>query len=185
MDVLLLCTANVCRSVMAAALLRRRLHALGVTAGVDSAGFLRSGNPPPAEVISVMAHRGMDVASHRSRVVRGSELAEVSLVIGMTRAHVRFAVTSAPEIWHRCFTLKEFVRRGEMAGHKADDEPMDVWLMRLQMGRSRSALLGESQDDDVPDPIGGHMAMYTETATMLDDLITRMTRLCWDSPGHL
>ena len=42
--IVVLCTANVCRSVMAAALLARRLSELGVAAHVRSAGMLRDGD---------------------------------------------------------------------------------------------------------------------------------------------
>ena len=74
--IVVLCTANVCRSPMAAALLARRLAALGVTVPVRSAGMIGSGDPPHPEVISVMASYGIEIASHRSRIVcRGRPVA--------------------------------------------------------------------------------------------------------------
>ena len=60
--IVVLCTANVCRSPMAAALLARRLSELGVTARVRSAGMLRGGDPPLPEAVSVMAGYGIDIA---------------------------------------------------------------------------------------------------------------------------
>jgi protein-tyrosine-phosphatase len=45
-EILLLCTANVCRSVMARGMLSARLAARGVTVPVASAGLLASGRPP-------------------------------------------------------------------------------------------------------------------------------------------
>src|ERR1035441_10678536 len=45
--VLVLCTANQCRSVMAQALLTRRLAAAGAAAAVRSAGMAGEGGAPP------------------------------------------------------------------------------------------------------------------------------------------
>ena len=59
--VLVLCTANRCRSVMAGALLARRLRAAGVAGWVHSAGLLGEGQPAPPGVVSVMAGSGLDV----------------------------------------------------------------------------------------------------------------------------
>ena len=84
-DIVVLCTANVCRSVMAAALLARRLSELGVAAHVRSAGMLRAGDPPDAEAISVMARYGTDITGHRSHVVCAGDLARASLVLAMAR----------------------------------------------------------------------------------------------------
>ena len=73
--IVVLCTANVCRSPMAAALLARRLSEFGVTARVRSAGMLRDGDPPLPEVVSVMAGYGIDITAHRSRLVGAADLA--------------------------------------------------------------------------------------------------------------
>lgn len=45
-DVLVPCTANICRSPMAAALLARGLTARAAVASVNSAGLLADGEPP-------------------------------------------------------------------------------------------------------------------------------------------
>lgn len=177
--ILVLCTANICRSVMAAAFLARRLAGLRAQAVVNSAGFLHSGEPPPPEVIAAMAGRGCDVAAHRSRVVSGADLAMAGLVLGLAREHVRLAVAEVPEAWPRCFTLKELVRRGELVGPRAAAEPVADWLSRVQQGRSRSALLGDSAADDVADPTGGPPPAYAAAAADLGQLTARLARLGW------
>src|ERR1700722_4782897 len=68
--VLVLCTANVCRSPMATPLLARRLDWLGGTGPVRSAGMLGDGMPPDPAAVTVMADYGIEIASHRSRAVR-------------------------------------------------------------------------------------------------------------------
>src|SRR5579862_6563010 len=105
--IVLLCTANVCRSPMAAALLARRLAMSGVTIPVRSAGMIGDGDPPYPEVVSVMAWYGIEIASHRSRIARATDLARASLVLAMARENLRHAVITEPGAWPRAFTLKE------------------------------------------------------------------------------
>src|SRR5260370_18692895 len=107
--IVVLCTANVCRSPMAAALLARRLSELGVAARVRSAGMLRGGDPPYPEVISVMARYGIDVAAHRSRVACAADLAPASLVLAMARDNLRYAGVTEPRAGPRAFTLRELI----------------------------------------------------------------------------
>jgi len=177
--ILVLCTANVCRSTMAAPLLARRLAALGVTVPVRSAGMLRCGDPPHPEVISVMASYGIETASHRSRVACAADLARAILVLAMSRENLRYAVTTEPGVWPRAFTLKELIRRGERIGPRAPGEPFSGWLSRAHAGRERVSLLGDSAEDDVADPAGGPLRAYAETAGLLERLVTRLAELGW------
>ena len=162
---------------MAAALLGRRLDEAGVKAVVSSAGLLFDGKPATDDSVAVMAGRGFDTAEHRSRKLRPDLVAGADLVIGMAREHIREAVVLAPAIWGRAFTLKEIVRRGEERGGRASGELLEQWLARLHEGRRRSDLLGESDDDDVADPIGGPRRSYQRTADELGDLTARLARL--------
>ncbi len=181
--VLVLCTANVCRSPMAAALLARRLADLAVTVPVRSAGMLSRGDPPHPEVVSVMASYGIDIAWHRSRVASAADLAQASLVLAMARANLRYAAITEPRAWPRAFTLRELVRRGERIGPRSRGEPVSGWLSRAHAGRERTALLGDSAEDDVADPAGGPAAAYAVTAGLLDRLVTRLAELGWAHAG--
>jgi protein-tyrosine phosphatase len=184
--IVVLCTANVCRSPMAAALLARRLAALGVTVPVRSAGMMGGGDPPHPEVVSVMAPYGIEIASHRSRLVRVADLASASMVLAMARDHLRHAAITEPGAWPRAFTLKELIRRGERIGPRPPGEPFSGWLSRAHAGRERISLLGDTPDDDVADPAGGPMSAYLDTAGLLDRLVTRLAELGWAHAGpHL
>jgi protein-tyrosine phosphatase len=177
--IVVLCTANVCRSPMAAALLAQRLVTLGVTTPVRSVGMIGGGDPPHPEVVSVMASYGIEIASHRSRVGCVDDLAPASLVLAMARDHLRHAAITEPGAWPRAFTLKELIRRGERIGPRLAGEPFSRWLSRAHEGRDRISLLGDSSDDDVADPAGGPMSAYVDTADLLDRLVTRLTELGW------
>lgn len=177
--IVMLCTANLCRSPIAAALLVRRLSGLGVTVPVRSAGMIGGGDAPFPEAVSVMARYSIDIASHRSRVARAVDLAGASLVLAMARDSLRYAVTTEPGAWPRTFTLKEIVRRGERIGPRQPDEPFADWLSRAHAGRERASLLGDSVADDVADPAGGSLRTYADTASLLDRLVSRLAELGW------
>jgi len=180
-SILVLCTANICRSPMAAPLLARQLAALGEPVPVHSAGTLRHGDPPHPEVISVMAAYGIETASHRSYVASAEDLVRAALVLAMSRENLRYAVTTAPAAWPRAFTLKELIRRGEQIGPRSPGEPFSGWLSRAHAGRQRISLLGDSPEDDMTDPAGGPLRAYAETAHLLERLVTRLAELGW---GH-
>jgi protein-tyrosine phosphatase len=181
--IVVLCTANVCRSPMAAALLTRRLSELGVAVRVRSAGMLRGGDPPHPEAISVMARYGIDIAAHRSRVAYAADLAHASLVLAMARDNLRYAVVTEPAAWPRAFTLRELVRRGEQIGPRRPGEPLAGWLSRAHEGRERAALLGDSAEDDVPDPSGRPFREYVDAARLLDRSVARLAEMGWAYAG--
>ncbi len=180
-DVLLLCTANQCRSPMAEALLRHRLDEQGVDATVSSAGLYPSGSPATAEAMQVMADRGLDLEEHRSRQVEAGLLAKADLVIAMTREHVREVAVIEAGSLHRTFTLKELVRSGLDTGPRRQGESVVAWLGRAGAGRRREALLGVGHDPtyDIDDPVGRPLAVYQVTAAELEDLIDRLVQLVW------
>jgi len=173
-----LCTANQCRSPMAAALLARRLDEASVPARVASAGLLPGGRPAWPEAEAVMAEWGIDISAHESRRLDRLHVAGADLVLGMTREHMREAVVLDPVVYDRAFTLKELARRGgsEPRGRRS----LDAWLATLSANREVEELLGSDPADDVEDPIGGPMAAFRDTADELDALVVRILRAAWD-----
>ncbi|MDP1821369.1 MAG: hypothetical protein Q8K58_15940 [Acidimicrobiales bacterium] len=178
---LLLCTANQCRSPMAEAILRHRLAERGVGASVSSAGLYPAGSPATADAVQVMADRGLGLAGHRSRRIDRDLVAASDLILGMTREHVREVAIIDADAFTRTFTLKELVRAGTAMGPRDADEPIETWLRRAGQGRRREALLGVGHNDafDVLDPVGRPRADYEDTAQELDSLLARLVALLW------
>lgn len=159
-------------------MLRDRFRRQGIEARVHSAGLLLDGEPAADFGVQVMGDRGLDISSHRSRRATAQLLADADLVLAMARLHVREAALLNPGVWPRAFTLKELVRRAEASPrHRA--EPFDLWLSRVHAGRAREELLGESELDDVADPIGAPRQVYERTADELTELVDRLVLLAW------
>jgi protein-tyrosine phosphatase len=146
--------------------------------------MLGSGASPPGEVATAMAGRGLDVRGHQSRQVTAGDLARADLILGMAREHVRHAVVVNPQAWPRAFTILEVVRRGDLVGPRPPGETLAAWLARAHAGRDGLALLGDSAQDDVADPIGGPPSAYERTAAELEQLIGRLADLCWVAGAH-
>jgi protein-tyrosine phosphatase len=174
---LVLCTANQCRSPMAAGLLARRLSEARVHAELRSAGVLEAGRPAWPEAAAVMAERGMPLDTHRSRMLEPRYVADADLVLGMAREHVREAVALDPSAFGRAFTLKELVRLGEASPRRG--QPLEGWLEGLSAHREVTDLLGASEADDVEDPIGRPIRAFRDTADELDALVVRLQRVAW------
>ena len=179
-EILIVCTANTCRSPMAEALLDRRLTERGLDVGVSSAGLLYDGEPATVTGVDTMAAWGLDTSGHRSRRINAEMLDHADLIVGMARYHVREAVVLRFDLYPRTFTLKELVRRGLAVGPRSEGEPFDEWLARVHHGRRPTEQLGESLADDVADPVGQAPPVYEHTAHELDHLTSQLVDLLWD-----
>jgi len=78
---LVMCHGNICRSPIAAALLRRELAPLGIT--VESAGFIGFNRPAPAEAVTAAERHSVDLSTHRSRLVTTALIRAADLVVVM------------------------------------------------------------------------------------------------------
>ena len=161
--VLVVCTANVCRSPMGQALLQRHCAQLGTDVQVTSAGTQRHDLPVDPAAVAVMAEQGLDISAHQPRQLDRAMLEADGddLVITMTRDHLRIVATSAPGVFRRSFTAKELARR------LAAVEGLD--LGRLNEGRTSRDLMGDDPDDDVADPYGQSLQLHREAAAEIDN----------------
>jgi protein-tyrosine phosphatase len=176
-NIVVLCTGNICRSPMAEVLLARQAAGHGSSATVSSAGFVTEGRAAEPHAIRVMADRGLDLAGHRSRLATEAILAPADLVIAMTREHVREACAVDGSLLPRTFTLKELVRRGSVGGPA--HAGLDEWLTVVNEGRVASELLGGHERDDVADPMGRSLRRFRSCADEIDGLSATLADLLW------
>ncbi|MCC7163165.1 MAG: low molecular weight protein arginine phosphatase [Anaerolineae bacterium] len=86
--ILFVCTGNICRSPMAAALFQAHAARAGDTFQVESAGTWGvDGEPAALHAIEVMQARGLSLAGHIARTVTREILERADLVLVMTRSH--------------------------------------------------------------------------------------------------
>lgn len=106
--ILTICTGNVCRSPLAAQLLRARLDP--TIFRVDSAGTSPLiGDRMPDETQRIATRMGInDAREHRARALTEETLSESDLILGMARKHRRSAVQLHPPAVRHSFSLLEF-----------------------------------------------------------------------------
>jgi protein-tyrosine phosphatase len=173
-NIIVLCTANQCRSPMAAALLERALSARNVPASVSSAGFLAGGRPAAENARNALAARGLDLRAHCSRQVTAELLGAADLVIAMERRHVQQAALLNPACWPASFPLKDLVLRAERSGRAVEREGLADWVAGLHEGRRLADVAGGARDRDVADPMGGSPRAFRRTAEELEQLLDRL-----------
>jgi protein-tyrosine phosphatase len=108
--VLFVCTANMCRSPMAAVLFKDLLRRRGLLAGwqVESAGVHAAEGQPATEFTrQVAAERGLDLTSHRSKPADAARVAGADLVLVMEPAHRQVLAEALPQFADRVHLLTE------------------------------------------------------------------------------
>ncbi|HEU4841308.1 MAG TPA: methyltransferase domain-containing protein [Ilumatobacteraceae bacterium] len=164
-NILVLCTGNATRSVIAGAVLKHHLPhveiATGGTMSIDGlpmswrtkAGFEAVGVTPP---------------SHRSRQVLAEDLDRATLIVGLAPEHVSWVRRTRPSAAPRTATLKRLV--DELA---ADDRPLAARVAELGL-----AAVELQPWEEVVDPGGGEVEAFIacaqEVVPLVADLAARL-----------
>ncbi len=88
--ILFICTGNVCRSPMAAALFAAQAKRMGDAENLEiaSAGtWALDGEPASSFAQQIMRARGLDLSAHRGRTITPELLQTADLILVMTRSH--------------------------------------------------------------------------------------------------
>lgn len=115
--ILVVCTANICRSPVAEALLRSKLHAAGLGDWtVASAGTWATRDNAASEFsIRLMAEQGLDIHAHRSQPVTDQLMQRSDLLLCMETEHVRMLQQAYPLHRHKIYTLRQMLdKRGSV-----------------------------------------------------------------------
>jgi protein-tyrosine-phosphatase len=112
MKILFVCTANICRSVMAEALMKHLLLGRGKSIDVESAGVNAIGNLETDRFTNqVCSEHGLDVSSHRSKQLTEEMLDHSNLVLCLAENHKHVILRAYPRCKGKVFLLKQFRRK--------------------------------------------------------------------------
>ncbi len=144
--ILLVCTGNSCRSVMAAALLEKMLKGKGKykinTAG--TAAF--KGTRATDEAIEVMSEEHIDVSKHLSQPLSNELVDAADLILVMERRHKEYILNHKPDARNKVHLLSEFGRPQEE---------------------------NKLVDPDIPDPIGRPLDFYRKVLGIIKEGVIR------------
>lgn len=168
--ILLVCTANECRSPYAESVLHSKLHAAGVQrVAVGSAGLeVTPGHPMCVEAYRRLA--GAEVnGAHRARLLLAEDVESAGLVLVAERRHRAAIVRMAPGASARTFTLREAAALSAASASRlrgasaAPDTSVEAFAARLHEARG---LIG-SIELDIAD---GHHGTPREHRRTLDEV---------------
>jgi protein-tyrosine phosphatase len=187
---LFVCTANICRSPMAAELTRLKVRAAARSGAegllVSSAGTHgHDGAEMDPGAAAVLRSLGGQTIGFSARTVTVPLMAAADLVLTAERRHRAVAATLHPRSHAKVFTILEFAR----LVHRVDpgrlpDEgivPRTVSLVR-EAARMRGMCPPGPPDEDIADPYQRAAEDYRACATAIERALDRPLRLILSEP---
>lgn len=178
---LVVCTANVCRSPVAERLLSREFGGVvdidGETWVVTSAGTGQHTAELDRNTVAAADDIGINLRTHKSRWLNREILSTdgADLVVAMARRHLPTIVELDPAAWPRTFTLKELARRAFALDAPTPAEGFAGWLGRMAAERQARDVLKPDPRDDIADPYGlpkrHHVTMVAEVQQEVERLL--------------
>lgn len=126
MNIMFVCTGNICRSAMAHWMLMKKIQEKNIKdINVYSCGiYAQTGDGPTYEAINVMEKYGIDLKKHRATNIRYSNIEEMDLILCATNSHKIAVLDLYPNLKEKVFTLKEYVDYNKESHKKVDlDDP--------------------------------------------------------------
>ncbi|MBL7137610.1 MAG: low molecular weight phosphotyrosine protein phosphatase [Bacteroidales bacterium] len=97
MNILFVCTGNICRSPLAEGILRHKYAERNIRGIVDSCGFesYHTGDPPDHRAQQIARANGIDISTHSSRLFRGEDFDQFDKIFVMDAYHYQAVIRVA------------------------------------------------------------------------------------------
>lgn len=163
---LVVCTANQCRSPMGEVIARAMLDERGIPSRVTSAGTHALDGTKATDGAEMTARRlGLDLSAHQSRPVTAELVADADLVVAMERRHVVDLVIEYSAPFVSVYTLPELAQLAAPSLRQAEEGLAD-WLVRISHDRDPASSL---RAPEIADPIGRSMRRYRKAGRQISD----------------
>lgn len=169
LQVLFVCTGNICRSPTAERLATAYCTRTGITGLTASSAGTRAvvAHAIHSDAAATLVNLGGDSSNFAARRLTRKVAATADLVLTMTRAHRTSVLEVAPHKLHQTFTLVEAARLVTECGAQQIDA----------LANLRSQLAGDELLD-IPDPIGQSPDVFAAVGQQIADLLPPVLELC-------
>jgi protein-tyrosine phosphatase len=186
-QILVVCTGNICRSPVAGQLLRERLRVAGVPAIVQSAGTQAlEGRGMTLEAAEQAQRFGAGANHHQAQQLTAELVADADLVLTATREHRAEVVTLYPRASRYTYTLNQFARlltqllplQRRPAKEAASQNLLDKFaalLTEIAASRGEAAPPSHPRDDDIEDPYRQSAEVYDRVGSAIDQATATIT----------
>jgi len=171
--ILFVCTANVCRSPMADALMSYEVRKHDLPVAVMSAGLLSGGRSADPRVIKRVKRCGADLDGHVSRALSAELVRGADFILTMTADHVVQLVGRFPDAMPRTHTIRHFV---QSARQRRSDETLLEWATAAN-SHARTNYAFTDASEDIDDPIDLPDAAVESLLVELTSLVGWLRRL--------
>ena len=178
LNILIICTGNICRSPLAEKLLQSRLTKAGIPAIVTSAGtHAMIDRPMTAEAAFLATQYGAEPTLHAAQQLTTDRIASADLVLTATREHRGEVVALHPRANLYAYTLNQFAR---MVADPPVVEPLETrtvkgFLSEISATKGLALPPFDPNDDDIEDPYRRSAAGYDHVGGVIDKAVTTIT----------
>lgn len=175
---LVVCTANQCRSPLGEVIVAHAAGVAGIDIAVSSAGTRAvPGIGATERAVATAAKLGLDLSGHLSRPTTRELVAASDLIVAMERDHVLALVSEHGARFEATFTMPELATFAAAHPPRPPDETLGDWLTRIADGRTPASAMGTA--GEIADPIGRSKRHYRVAATQITEASTAILTAGW------